>query len=221
MTRILLVDDHIAVRKGLQTMIESRPGWSVCAETGNGRTAVKLATELKPDIAIVDLELPDLNGLETTRQIKRAIAETEVLIYTMYETEELMRKALAAGARGYAVKADAGQSLMDAVEALSRHKTFLPSAVSDTVLENFVKTVKQEESDYSILTTREREIVQLLAEAKGNKEIATALCISVKTVETHRAAIMRKLRIKSIVELVHYAIRNRLVSSTVRIPSIE
>jgi DNA-binding NarL/FixJ family response regulator len=201
-------------------MLESHPGWEVCAEASNGRTAVKLATELKPNIAVIDLELPDLNGLEATRQIKKEVPEVEVLIYTMYETEELIRKVLAAGARGYVLKSDAGQHLTEAVEALSRHKLFLTPVASETVFDRFLKSTRREESDNSILTNREREIVQLLAEAKGNKEIASALCISVKTVETHRASVMRKLGINSIVELVHYAIRNNLVGPGVKVPRV-
>ena len=200
-------------------MLESHPGWEVCAEASNGRQAVKLALQLKPNIAVIDLELPDLNGLEATRQIKKDLPEVEVLIYTMYETEELIRKVLAAGARGYVLKSDAGQHLTEAVEALSRHKLFLTPVASETVLESFLKSSRRE-SENSILTNREREIVQLLAEAKGNKEIASVLCISVKTVETHRAAIMRKLGINSIVELVHYAIRNNLVGPGVRVPRV-
>jgi DNA-binding NarL/FixJ family response regulator len=200
-------------------MLESHPGWEVCAEASNGRTAVKLAQQLKPNIAVIDLELPDLNGLEATRQIKKDHPEIEVLIYTMYETEELIRKVLAAGARGYVLKSDAGQHLTEAVEALSRHKLFLTPVASETVLESFLKSTRHERED-SVLTNREREIVQLLAEAKANKEIAAALCISVKTVETHRASIMRKLGINSIVALVHYAIRNNLVGPGVRIPRV-
>lgn len=220
MLRILLVDDHDAVRRGVQTMLESHPGWEVCAEASNGRAAVKLAQQHKPNIAVIDLELPDLNGLEATRQIKKELPEIEVLIYTMYETEELIRKVLAAGARGYVLKSDAGQHLTEAVEALSRHKLFLTPVASETVLESFLKSTRQETED-SVLTNREREIVQLLAEAKANKEIASVLCISVKTVETHRASIMRKLGINSIVALVHYAIRNNLVGPGVRVPRVQ
>ncbi len=200
-------------------MLEAHPGWEVCAEASNGRTAVKLAMQLKPHIAVVDLELPDLNGLEATRQIKKELPETEVLIYTMYDTEELIRSVLGAGARGYVLKSDSGQHLIDAIESLTRHKLFLTPVASETVLESFLRSNRQE-TEQSILTSREREIVQLLAEARGNKEIAAMLFISVKTVETHRASIMRKLRINSIVELVHYAIRNNLVGPGVRIPKV-
>ena len=219
MTRILLADDHDAVRKGVQAILKSHSGWEVCAEAADGRTAVKLAMQVKPDIAIIDLELPDLNGLEATRQIKKELPEVEILIYTMYETEELIRKVLAAGARGYVLKSDAGQHLIEAVEALCRHKPFLTPIASETVLESFLRSTRKE-SDSAILTSREREIVQLLAEAKSNKEIASTLCISVKTVETHRAAIMRKLGMNSIVELVHYAIRNNLAGPRVRFAKV-
>lgn len=219
MIRIFLVDDHDAVRKGLRAMLESHPGWEVCGEASEGRSAVKSAIELKPDIAVLDLELPGLNGLEVTRLIKKELPDVEVLIYTMYETEELIRKVLAAGARGYVLKSDAGESLFEAVETLSHHKPFLTPVASETVLEGFLESHRRE--DQSVLTNREREIVQLLAEAKTNKEIAAALCISVKTVETHRAAIMRKLGINSIVELVHYAIRNSLVGADIKVPKVD
>jgi DNA-binding NarL/FixJ family response regulator len=217
--RILLADDHDAVRRGVQSMLESHPGWEVCAEAADGRTAVKLAMQMKPDIAVIDLELPDLNGLEATRQIKKDLPDTEILIYTMYETEELIRKVLAAGARGYVLKSDAGQHLTEAVEALCRHKPFLTPVASETILESFLQSTRND-SEATILTSREREIVQLLAEAKSNKEIASTLCISVKTVETHRAAIMRKLGFNSIVELVHYAIRNNLIGPRVRVARV-
>jgi DNA-binding NarL/FixJ family response regulator len=217
--RILLVDDHDAVRRGLRAMLESRPGWQVCGEASDGRTAVKMAAQLRPDIAVLDLELPALNGLEATRLIKKEHPEIEVLIYTMYDTEELIRKVLAAGARGYVLKSDAGEHLLDAVETLSHHKPFLTPVASETVLEGFLESRRRE--GQSILTNREREIVQLLAEAKANKEIAAALCISVKTVETHRATIMRKLGLNSIVELVHYAIRNSLVGIDVKVPKVD
>ena len=220
MVRILVVDDHDVVRKGLRTMLEEHLGWQVCGEASDGRTAVKLALQLKPNIAIIDVELPDLSGLEATRQIKRELPQTEVLIFTVYENEELIRKVLTVGARGYVLKSDAGESLIQAVETLCQHKPFLTPIASATVFDGFLKATQREESDKSILTNREREIVQLLAEAKGNKEISERLCISVKTVETHRATIMRKLEINSIVELVHYAIRNNIVGSTVRMPKI-
>jgi DNA-binding NarL/FixJ family response regulator len=208
--RILLADDHELVRKGIRTLLEAQTGREVCGEASNGRDAVKLAARLNPNIAVLDLEMPELNGLEATRQIKKGSPDIEVLIYSMHESEQLIREAIATGARAYVLKSDAGQHLVQAVEALSRHKPFFTSKASETLLESFLKSWP-EESTRSLLTDREREIVQLLAEGKVNKEVASALCISVKTVETHRSAIMRKLGVNSIVELVHYAIRNNLV----------
>ncbi|HEY3037406.1 MAG TPA: response regulator transcription factor [Pyrinomonadaceae bacterium] len=213
MLRVLLADDHDVVRRGLSDMINAHQGWEVCGEAANGREAVKLSQALKPDVAVLDLYMPELNGLEATRQIRRESPQTQVLIFTMHETETLIREVLAAGARGYVLKSDAGRHLMSAVEALSHHKPFFTAKVSETLLDTYLKSAAQanENSAFHSLTAREREIVQMLAEGKSNKEIATRLSISVKTVETHRATVMRKLGINSIVELVHYAIRNELV----------
>jgi DNA-binding NarL/FixJ family response regulator len=205
--RILLADDHDVVRKGLRGLLEANPGWQVCGEAANGREAVKLAMRLKPDLAVLDLEMPELNGLEATRQIKKELPDIEVLIFTMHETDQFIRDALAAGARGYVLKADAGKYLIEGVEALSKHKPFFTSKASEALLDGFLES-RLTPVENNVLTDREREIVQLLAEGKANKEIAATLCISVKTVETHRSAIMRKLKIKSIVDLVRYAIRN-------------
>jgi DNA-binding NarL/FixJ family response regulator len=210
MVGILLADDHDIVRRGVRSLLEAHPGWQVCGEAANGREAVRLAARLKPDIAVLDLEMPELNGLEATRQIKRKLPGTEVLIYSIHETEQLIREVLAAGARGYVLKADAGRQLVDAVEALSRHQPFFTARASEALLENFLKSPLAA-GEVSLLTDREREVLQLLAEGKVNKEVAAALGISVKTVETHRATVMRKLGMNSIVELVHYAIRNHLV----------
>jgi DNA-binding NarL/FixJ family response regulator len=210
MVRILLADDHDVVRRGVRSLLEARPRWQVCGEAANGREAVRLAARLNPDVAVLDLEMPELNGLEATRQIKRKLPDTEVLIYSVHETEQLIREVLAAGARGYVLKADAGRQLVDAVESLSRHKPFFTARASEALLETFLKSPLAA-GEVSLLTDREREVMQLLAEGKVNKEVASALGISVKTVETHRAALMRKLGMNSIVELVHYAIRNHLV----------
>lgn len=165
---------------------------------------------LEAHIAVLDLEMPELNGLEATRQLRKEAPEVEVLIYSMHESEQLIRQVIGAGARAYVLKSDAGKHLVEAVEALSRHKPFSTAKASEILLGNFLKS-SPEVAAPLVLTDREREIVQLLAEGKANKEVASALCISVKTVETHRAAIMRKLEINSIVELVHYAIRDNLV----------
>jgi DNA-binding NarL/FixJ family response regulator len=213
--RILLADDHEVVRRGLTSLLSARPDWEVCGEAHNGREAVALAVKLKPNLAILDLSMPELNGLEATRQIRREAPETEVLVFTMHDSEQLVRDLLAAGARGYVLKTDATTQLLSAIETVSRHKLFFTSEVAERVLEGFLRLGETPAADGSapgLLTPREREIVQLLAEARSNKEVATTLGISVKTVETHRASIMRKLGITSIVDLVHYAIRNHLVT---------
>lgn len=214
MLRILLADDHDVVRCGLRDIINEQSGWEVCAEATNGREALEQARLTRPDVAVLDLTMPELNGLDATRQIRKELPSTEVLIFTMHESEQLIRDVLAAGARGYVLKTDAGRSLVTAVEALSHHHPFFTARVSETLLDAYLKTAARPDADsiFSLLTDREREIVQMLAEGKSNKEVATTLLISVKTVETHRAAIMRKLNINSIVELVHYAIRNQLVA---------
>jgi len=208
--RVLLADDHDVVRKGLRAVLEAREGWSVCGEANNGREAVKLAAELKPDVAVLDLEMPELNGLEATRQIRKDQPEVEVLIFTMHDTEYLIREVLSAGARAYVLKSDGGRKLVEAIEAVSRHKPFFTAKASEALLNNFLKS-RNPAAQNSVLTDREREIVQLVAEGKTNKEVAAALRISVKTVETHRAAAMRKLGFSSIVPLVRYAVRNKLI----------
>jgi DNA-binding NarL/FixJ family response regulator len=212
--RILVADDHEVVRKGLIGLLASRPDWQVCAEAANGREAVKLAARFRPNVAVLDLSMPELNGLEATRQIRREVPETEVLIFSMYENEQFVRDLLSAGARGYVLKSDVATQLFTAVETVARHKPFFTSDVAEKVLEGFLKLGEMVEGTGSagILTAREREIVQLLAESKSNKEVSALLGISVKTVQTHRAAIMRKLGINSVVDLVHYAIRNNLVT---------
>ena len=215
MIRILLADDHDVVRRGLSALLANRPDWQVVGEAQNGREAVSLAVKLKPQVAVLDLSMPELNGLEATRQIRKEVPETEVLVFSMYESEQFVRDLLAAGARGYVLKSDVTTQLLIAVETVARHKPFFTSEVAERVLEGFLKLGELSAGDGSatgILTPREREIVQLLAEARSNKEVSTILGISVKTVETHRASIMRKLGISSIVDLVHYAIRNNLVS---------
>jgi DNA-binding NarL/FixJ family response regulator len=210
MIRILLADDHDIMRRGLRDILNTYEGWEVCGEASNGRDAVRMAEELKPDVVVLDLSMPELNGIEACRVIKKTLPNTEVLIYTLHETEQLIRKALTAGARGFVLKSDAEVKLVEAIDALSRHKPFLNFKASETLLESFIKNAEESEED-SVLTSREREIVQLLTEGKTNKEVASLLNISVRTVEAHRAAIMSKLGIDSLAELIHYAIRNNII----------
>lgn len=213
MLRILLADDHDIVRRGLRELLEEHPGWTVCAEATNGREAVELALEHRPRVAVLDLTMPELNGLEATRRIRQALPETEVLVFTMHESDELVRNVLAAGARGYLLKSDAARQLVPAVEALAQRKPFFAGRISELLLEGFLKGERASGPEtQERLTSREREVVQLLAEGNSNKDIARALDLSVKTVETHRAAIMRKLRLRSLADLVRYAIRNQLIS---------
>ena len=210
MIRILLADDHDVMRSGLRTILEAHDGWQVCGEANGGHEAVRLALELKPDIAIIDMAMPDLDGLEVTRRIKKELPHTEVLTFTMHETENMIRAVIAAGARGYVLKSDAGSKLIEAIEALSRHEPYFTPKASQTVLDGFIRSYDEADKE-SVLTDRESEIVRLLVAGKGNKEVADLLNISVRTVETHRAAIMKKLGINSVVELVLYAIRNNIV----------
>jgi len=219
-TRILVADDHEIVRRGLKALLEAQPEWEVVAEAVTGREAVEKAKQTTPDVAILDVGMPDLNGLEATRQVLKALPSTEVLILTMHENEQIVREVLDAGARGYVLKSDAGRDLVAAVEALCQHRTFFSSKVSDMLLNSYLRHADRSadsglavatESPRSRLTAREREIVQLLAEGKSNKEVAAALNISIKTAETHRTNIMNKLDLRSITELVRYAVRNNIV----------
>jgi len=209
--RILVADDHHVVRTGLRTLLESENGWEVCAEAANGREALEKAKELTPDIAVLDISMPLLNGVEATRQIRRLSPKTEVLILTMHDSESLIQEVLEAGALGYILKDDADRSLIAAVKSLQRHKPYLSTRVSDVFSKTILSASNNSASDRRRLTTREREVLQLLAEGKSNKEIAGLLGISAKTAETHRANIMLKLDFHSITELVRYAVRNKII----------
>jgi DNA-binding NarL/FixJ family response regulator len=210
MTRILIADDHEVVRSGLRKILESQPNWEVVAEVGDGRDAVSKATETRPDIAVLDYSLPLINGIEATRQIRARLPKTEVLIFTMHDNETLISELLKAGARGYLLKSDAQSHLIGAIECLALHKPFFTAKVSEALLDSFLKRPAR---DGSMLTNRERCVVQLIAEGHTNKQVATILNISLKTVETHRSAIMRKLNLSSSAGLVRYAIRNNIVQA--------
>lgn len=216
MLRILIADDHQMVRQGLRQLLDEHKDWQVCAEASTGREAVALTLKLCPQVVVLDLAMPELNGLEATRQIKKALPNTEVLIFTMHETEELTRDVLGAGARAYLLKSDASQQIVAAVEALAEHKPYFTWKVAKTMLDAYLKLGQAGSSavpGFNQLTAREREIVQLLAEGRSNKAVSALLGISVKTVETHRAAVMKKLGINSIAELVRYAIRNSVIEA--------
>ena len=206
--RILIADDHDVVRSGLRRIVEAQPNWQVVAEAGDGKEAVQKALETKPDVAIIDYSLPLINGAEATRQIRSVLPRTEVLIFTMHDNETLIGELLKAGARGYLVKTDAQRHLIGAIEALAAHKPFFTGKVSEALLDSFLLGPAR---DRSALTHRERGVVQLVAEGYTNKQIAGLLDVSLKTVETHRAAIMRKLNLTSPAALVRYAIRNQIV----------
>lgn len=208
--RILVADDHQVVRTGLRTLLESKAGWQVCAQAANGREAVEKAGELQPDVAVLDIGMPLLNGVEATRQIRKVSPKTEILILTMHDSEHMIQGVLDAGALGYILKDDADRNLLAAVESLRRHKPYLSSRVSAAAAVAQPSTDGMERPARR-LTPREREIVQLLAEGKSNKEIATYLNISVKTAETHRANIMLKMNFHSVTELVRYAVKNKII----------
>jgi DNA-binding NarL/FixJ family response regulator len=211
--RILLADDHEVVRHGVRMLIEKEPGWEVCGEAADGRKAVALAEKLAPDVVVLDIGMPELNGLEAARQIKRARPKSEVLIFTGEESEQLIHEIFAAGARSYILKSDIGAHLVAAIRALGQHKHYLTSHISEVVFARYLDGVSGPDKDNTAaLTPREREIVQLLGEGKSNKEAGALLGISIKTVETHRAATMRKLRLDSFADLVRYAIRNKIIA---------
>ena len=219
--RILIADDHEIVRRGLVSLIKARPAWEVCAEAENGRQAVEKAHQTMPDIAILDIGMPVLNGLEATRQILRDRPATRVLILTITDTDQAVQAVLDAGARGFLLKSDAARDLVTAVEALEKNKPFFTTRVADLVLSGFLnKTPRAPKSSLGLpsLTSREREVVQLLAEGRSTKEVACQLNLSVKTAETHRSNIMRKLGLHSVSELVLYAVRNNIVQINVGAP---
>lgn len=213
--RIIVADDHEFIRRGVRGLLEAR-GWTVVSEATNGREAIEQTAHLLPDVVILDIAMPLLNGLDAARQIRKRAPNTEILILSMHDSEELVRSVLGAGIKGYVLKSDAAHNLVTAVETLSRHKPFFTSNISTILLDAYLRDTihadvpapKVEEP-----TTREREIIQLLAEGKSNKEIADLLAVTVKTVETHRSNLMRKLHLHSLADVIRYAIRNRLVEA--------
>jgi DNA-binding NarL/FixJ family response regulator len=217
MLRILIADDHEVARRGIRAVLENHPGWAVCGEAKDGRESVELAAATKPDLVLLDIGMPNLNGLEAARQILTILPDVAILILTMHDSDNVVREVLRAGARGYLLKSDAGRDLVAAVEALQNQRTFFTTRVSQMVLDGFLDReksggiVKTDDSTTDVLTSREREVIQLLAEGKTSKEVAVALNLSVKTAETHRTNLMRKLDLHSVADLTRYAVRNGIV----------
>ena len=213
--RVLLVDDHESIRAGIRNVVDTMEGWEICGEASNGRDGVDLAVSIKPDIVVMDMGMSGLNGLDATRQILKSCPETEVLIFTGIEEEKLIHQMFEAGARSYILKTDGKEHFEAALRALAAHKSYFTSEVGEVLFAKFLHGKGEVAADSAPgrLTDREREIVQLLTEGKSNKEVADILHISQKTAETHRAAIMKKLKLASFADLVRYAIRNHIVSA--------
>jgi len=212
--RILLADDHQLMRSGLRLLIEQQPDLTIVGEAGDGREAVALANSLRPDVAVMDISMPNLNGIEAAHQITQGHAEIAVIVLSMHPDESYVLRALKAGAKGYLLKDSAESDLIAAVRAVAWGKSFFSPAVSKVLLDDYIRKLKRSgaEDAYDLLTPREREILQLVAEGKSNKEVANLLNLSVYTVETHRSNIMQKLNLKGVPELTLYAVRKGIIS---------
>ena len=212
--RILLADDHVVMRKGLRALLENQPDLEVAGECENGREAVALAASLKPDVAVMDVGMPQLNGIEATKAIVEQRSATAVVILSMHADEAYVMRALKAGAKGYLLKDSAAEDLIAALHAVTQNKSYFSPKVSKILAEDYVRVLKQkgEVDSYDLLTSREKEILQLLAEGKANKEVASALNISPYTVETHRGHILEKLNLHNPAELILYAVRKGIIS---------
>lgn len=212
-TKLLLVDDHKIMRHGIRNLLEKETGMEVLEETNNGRTAIELARNLSPDVIIMDIAMHDLNGIEATRQITAELPEVKVIMLSMHSDRQMVADALQAGASGYLLKDCEFEELVRAIETVFSNRTYLSPEIADILVENFVrKSPSAESSASSVLTSREREVLQLLAEGKTTREIANALCLSTKTVETHRRQMMEKLNIYTVANLIKFAIRKGLTS---------
>ncbi len=214
--RILLADDHELVRRGIRGLLRARRGWKVVGEAVNGREAVEKTSKLKPDVAIVDISMPDLDGLQATRQIRELTPTTKVVVLSMHESDQMVRRVLEAGALGYVLKSDLATHLVKAVKDVSGGKLFLTPKVSGIVLQGFLKTESQQnpkEHSHARPTPREVEVIRLLADGKTNKEIAAELGITMRTAETHRAKVMSKLGLHSLAAVIHYAISHKIISA--------
>ena len=209
MTRILIADDHDVVRAGVRAILQLQPGWEVVAEACDGKEAVELAVATRPDIAILDFGLPTLNGVEATRQIRSRLSRVEILIFTMHDTDALIRDVLESGARGFLLKSDASRFLISAVETLADHKPFFTGKVSEALLESFLR--KGPKRGEGALTAREKSVIQLISEGHPHRRIAELLTVSVKSVEMYRASALKKLKADSTAALIRYAVKNKLV----------
>ncbi len=210
--RILVADDHEIVRRGVCTLLQSHPGWQVCGEAINGAQAVELSLQLNPDVVVLDISMPEMGGLDAAQLILKSNDKQKILFLTIVESDELVRKALEMGIRGFVQKSDAARELISAVEALERNGTYFTSRIAQMVLDGYLdQTGTRPHRSQSLLTNREREIVRLVAEGKSTREISALLGVSAKTAETHRSNIMRKLKLHSVSELILYAIRNGIL----------
>jgi DNA-binding NarL/FixJ family response regulator len=210
--RIFIADDHDLIRRGVKSLLQTQVDWEVCGEGRTGVEAVAIVEKLKPHVAILDISMPDLNGLDAARRIRKSSPNTELLILSSHFSDQLVREIVAAGARGYVMKSDSGRDLIIAVEALAKHQPFFASRATEVILNNLTSgRMENASAPGDRLTSRERKIVQLLAEGKSCKEVACSLNIIVKKAETHRANIMRKLEIHAVAELVRHAVRNRII----------
>ncbi|HVO64684.1 MAG TPA: response regulator transcription factor [Terriglobales bacterium] len=210
--QILVADDHEIVRRGVCTLLQSHPGWQICGEAINGAQAVELAGELNPDVVVLDISMPEMGGLDAARLILQRNDKQKILFLTIVDSDELVRKALDMGIRGFVQKSDAARELVSAVEALERNGTYFTSRIAQMVLDGYLdQSGSRPHRSQSLLTNREREIVRLVAEGKSTREISALLGVSAKTAETHRSNIMRKLKLHSVSELILYAIRNGIL----------
>jgi two-component system response regulator NreC len=213
--RILVADDHEVMRTGVRALIEQEPGWQVCGTATNGQEAVEVAGKLKPDVVVLDMTMPELDGLEALREIKRALPNTEVVIFSAYHSEEVIEQLFDAGAKSYIQKSDASRHLVAAIKSLAEHKPFFTSEISQILFAKFLSgsAGKKQNGPEHAVTSRERDVVRLLAGGNSNKEVANCLGISIRTAETHRATLMRKLGLESLAALVRYAIRNHIIDA--------
>jgi len=209
--RILIADDHELMRRGVRSLLEAEAGWTVVGEAADGQELVEKTEKLRPDVVVLDISMPRLNGLEAAHRIKKILPEVKILILSMHDSEQLARSVLDAGARGYIAKSDTARDLVIAIEALRRNKTFFTPKVDQLVLDSFLRSASTKKTLQNPLTSRQREIVQLLTEGKSSKEVATLLNLSIKTIETHRANIMKRLHCHSFSDLVFYALRNNII----------